>query len=194
MPVFSFNPSQRVLQQIEAFIEELSTRTPAELVGVQGDYKTKQNLKNWLHSLFGGGIIDPTNWGHWRAAEDVPLPLDFGLVSVGRHPFAEDDEHVCIFAAGIHLFGTAHALRMLSDPENFARHPLGGVIEVNFRELEFAERFDDSGAKWDRGMNSDYEVTQLLDELQKKDRPIDFSDEYIEALVCFIRSFAAVTT
>jgi hypothetical protein len=53
--------------------------------------------------------------------------------------------------AGFHLFGTAHALKMLENPgKTFAKHPYGGVVKVNINTaLPFAKRFDDATPEWD---------------------------------------------
>lgn len=49
------------------------------------------------------------------------------------------------------MFGTAHAVAMLSDPaKHFRDHPYGGVVRVDMDDkLPFARRFDKSTAKWD---------------------------------------------
>ena len=195
MPLFSFNFRQDRLWDIENFLEGLSDKNLRQLVGIQADPKTKTDLKNWLHSLFGGGIIDPSNRGYWVSGEDLRSGVDFGMVSVGRNPFAEDDEYVCIFAAGFHMFGTAHAVGMLCDRGNFEKHPLGGIIKVTIDVGQpFCQRFDNTEGVWDREPQSCYEISELLAELEREDRPthVDFSDDYISELTSFIRVFAGV--
>jgi transcriptional regulator with XRE-family HTH domain len=191
LPVFRFNLHQHILQEIEKFLGELSDMNSLQLMGVQGDPHAKRQLKNWLHKLFGGGIIDPTNKGHWERATEVPPNRDYGLVSLGPNPFSDDDQHVCISAAGLHMFGTAHALRMLSNPDNFKAHPYGGVIRVDMtQQQKFAKRFDESRAEWDS--DSDYtrdELLQRLEVMRQQQRPhINVTDEEIDDSIQFVNA------
>jgi hypothetical protein len=57
---------------------------------------------------------------------------DFAILSLGRNPFAVNNDYVCIMAAGIGGTGTAHAVRVLSEAEKwFVAHPFGGIFEVS---------------------------------------------------------------
>lgn len=150
-PIFRFNFDQEVIEDIESLLDKISTFNARQLVGKQGDPDTDRQVKHWLHDLFTGGILDPTNHDSWLRGRDMLPVRDFGLLSLARNPLsAEEEPYVCIFAAGFHMFGTAHAIKMLSDPECFENHPLGGVLRVSM-DLghPFHIRFDESTAKWD---------------------------------------------
>ncbi len=163
-PIFRFNPPQATLQEIEALLESLKTRRALELPGVQIGEQTERQVKHWLLFLFAGGILDPSYEFKLRALVKFPN-VDFGLVSLARNPFSDDDRFVTILAAGFHMFGTAHAVRMLSKQQEFERHPFGGVLRVTMDlGLTFAERFDQSKAAWDT--NSEYSKESLLEGLE----------------------------
>jgi hypothetical protein len=100
-------------------------------------------------------------------------------------------EHQSV-SAGVHMFGTAHAVNMLADADNFRSHPLGGVIRVDVDvQQPFARRFDTSKCVWDS--DSDYEIVDLMAELEKNPRPahIDLSDGYITQQLDFIRALTS---
>lgn len=152
VPIFRFNLDQQILQQIEGFLSGIVSFNARQLVGKQGDPDTEREMKHWLHSLFAGGIIDPSYRDLWLRGCGLPPARDYGLISFARNPFADDDEHVCILAAGFHMFGTAMAIEKLSNTEFFNDHPFGGVIRVNINlDLSFHARFDDARAEWDEG-------------------------------------------
>jgi hypothetical protein len=73
------------------------------------------------------GLLDPL------ASEVMNLPTrmhnDFALVSLAVNPFAEDDQYVCVVAAGRRSRGTAHAVRALAE-DSFAERPLGGIFKL----------------------------------------------------------------
>jgi len=152
-PIFRFNVHQYTLRRIEDLVSSLHGMTSKQLVGKRADESTERDMKQWLHYLFTGGILDPTYSGYWLRGHEIPYSRDYGLITLARNPFSDQggQPYMCIMAAGFHLPGTAHALRMLARPEeNFARHPLGGVIQVSIDpNLPFAKRFDDSSAQWD---------------------------------------------
>jgi hypothetical protein len=123
-------------------------------------------VKAALRFLFAGGIIDPTYQPYVLRAVAPPPSSDFGVISIARNPFAEDDSVVAILVAGFHMFGTAHAIRMLSQRTDFETHPYGGVLRVNYNQGDgFALRFDNSTARWDT--DSDYTRETLLDGLRQ---------------------------
>ncbi|NQT17245.1 MAG: helix-turn-helix transcriptional regulator [Planctomycetes bacterium] len=196
VPVFRFNFEQRNMGEIEGILDRLSGLHVMQLLGEKGDLETERRVKFWLHQLFGGGIIDPTYRGLWKRASAL-YNLDFGLISLARNPFSDPEKpYVCILAAGFHLFGTAHALRMLSEPETqFESHPLGGVIRVDYDPgADFAERFDSSVAKWDT--ESDYTIDDVksglnalrgaIDEGQETPPGIHITRDEIEECLKFI--------
>lgn len=167
VPVFRFNLTQFYFQEIENFLGKLRGRNPQQLVGEKGNPETAAQVKFWQRFLFTGGILDPSYHGKWVRSVEIPQGRDFGLVSLARNPFSEeDDRFVCILAAGFHMFGTAHSLRMLSDPQNFNDHPLGGIVRVNMNMAHpFAKRFDESGGAWDD--DSAYSVEKVKLGFQK---------------------------
>jgi transcriptional regulator with XRE-family HTH domain len=70
---------------------------------------------------------------------------DFATVTVGRNPFAQKGERFfAILAAGVHHPGTAWAIKFLSQPSRFERHPYGGILEVRFP----SRRHDPDKIKW----------------------------------------------
>lgn len=166
-PIFRFNLPQYTLQKIEKFLESLAGLRTKQLVGKRADEDTERAMKNWLHYLFTGGILDPTHTHYWVRGLDLPPNRDYGLITLARNPFSDDPSFICIMVAGFHLLGTAHALRMLSNPADmFKRHPLGGVIKISIDTgLPFAKRFDDSTAEWDD--KSGYDLDELKERLKK---------------------------
>jgi hypothetical protein len=164
-PIFRFNVYQQTLTEIEGLLERLKPKHRRELVGEMGNEQNERHLKYWLKYLFGGGIIDPSGDEFTVRGHSLVPNLDFGLISLARNPFSDDDRFVAILAAGFHMFGTAHAIRMLSEPKNFAQHPFGGVVRVSVEGEGFAERFDQSVANWDT--ESDYSKDKLLEGLER---------------------------
>jgi hypothetical protein len=166
-PIFRFNLPKFVLKNIEAFISSVEGKKAKELAARQEDPSTSNNMKTWLHYLFTGGILDPTHSNHWLRGFELPPHRDYGLVTLARNPFSDPSgkPYLCIMVAGFHLFGTAHALKMLSTAEkSFERHPYGGVIEIDIASgLPFASRFDESTAAWDDP--DGYEPRQVRDGL-----------------------------
>jgi hypothetical protein len=166
--LFRFNVPQHALREIERLLEPLRGLKAIQLAGNRADESTERAMRNWLRYLFTGGILDPTHENFWIRGLEVPQNRDYGLISLARNPFSHpNDPYLCIMVAGFHLFGTAHALRMLAKPaQSFADHPLGGVIKVSIDSgLAFAKRFDESTAEWED--LSGYSIDQLRDRLKK---------------------------
>jgi hypothetical protein len=161
VPFFRFNLPQFYFQEIENFLSKLRGKNAQQLVGEKGNPDTEAQVKFWLRFLFTGGILDPTYARKWIRSVEIPHGRDFGVVTLARNPFSDPgDASVCIMAAGFHMFGTAHALRMLSNSANFAEHPLGGVVRVNMNMAHpFAKRFDESDATWDD--DSEYKIEDV---------------------------------
>jgi len=152
-PIFRFNPPRSKLAEIEGFLDSLNDLNRQQLAGKQADPNTATQMKFWLHHLFIGGIVDPCYRGRWKRGFDLNPGCDFGLLSIARNPFsdtADGDKYVCIIAAGLHLFGTAHAVRFLGNLQELKSHPYGGVLRVDMDLAQrFATRFDESLASWD---------------------------------------------
>lgn len=192
VPLFRFNLMQFYIDEIEDFLRKIERLNHQQLVGVKGDPKTEDYVKFLCRFLFTGGIVDPTYAKRWIRAIEIPPGRDFGLVSLARNPFSKPgDPYVCILAAGFHMLGTAHALRMLAEPRNFETHPFGGVIRVEIDLSEpFAQRFDTSQANWDD--QSEYSIEQFYDGLKelKKSAPpsVHIDPGQIEETEQFLRS------
>ena len=189
--IFRFNLPQHTLAKIEQFLEPLPGMRPQQLAGKRAEEGTERDMKNWLHYLFTGGIVDPTHTDHWLRGFDLPSSRDYGLVTLARNPFSDPAEPMfCVMVAGFHMLGTAHALRMLANPaETFARHPLGGVIEISINVgLPFAKRFDDSSADWDD--KDGYRIDELRERLLKMQTDLaptlHISREQIQECVTFL--------
>lgn len=166
VPIFRFNFDQQIIGHVEDLLKSVAPFNARQLVGKQGDPDTDRQVKHWLHDLFTGGILDPSYRNSWLRGRDMLRTRDFGLLSLARNPLStEGDRYVCIFAAGFHMFGTAHAIKMLSDPACFSKHPFGGVIRVDMDlGKPFHTRFDESTAKWDD--DSDYEKDDIVNGLK----------------------------
>jgi transcriptional regulator with XRE-family HTH domain len=161
VPIFRFNVPQVTLESIEDRLKQLGALSQKQLVGVHEDEITTDRLKHLLKYLFTGGIIDPSYDNVVRGIY-MPNGLDFGLITLARNPFAKDDRFVMVMVAGFHMFGTAHAIKMLADRTKFESHPYGGVLRVSLNPGEnFADRFDKSESDWDQP-NYPYDKDRLL--------------------------------
>ena len=170
-PIFRFNANQRILREIENYIQNLQGRNEEELEEVQLAEATELRVRLWLQRLFTGGIIDPTVPKDFiRAVNASHMSVDFGLLTLARNPFSaeeDQDKYVCIIAAGFHMFGTAFSLKMLADKREMVQHPLGGVIRVSIphNESDFGIRFDKSESAWDH--QTAYNVPNLIGSLKE---------------------------
>jgi transcriptional regulator with XRE-family HTH domain len=98
--------------------------------------KQRDRLKYEMHRFKPPGFVD-YNYRYLTLGVDLPQDMDFGVVSLGRNPWAaKGDAKFAILAAGVHLPGTAHAVKFLADPKNFEDHPFGGVIDVEVPAVE----------------------------------------------------------
>ena len=93
------------------------------------------------------GILDPV------AGRRYQLPaenFDYGMITVAPNPYATEDGFVSILVSGMHGTGTAHALdALISDPQMFADHPFGGVIQVHAQPYaDWSERFLRADWEW----------------------------------------------
>jgi len=163
VPVFRFNVRQDSLQEIETLLKTLEPYNAKQLVGQQGDQETGRRVKHWLKWFFTGGIIDPS-YDLFLRGFALPLLADFGLISLARNPFSANDDVLAVLVSGFHMFGTAHAIRMLSDRTEFESHPYGGVLRVAIHGDGFGKRFDRSEATWDT--DSDYTRETLISGLR----------------------------
>ncbi|MGH9277297.1 MAG: hypothetical protein ACRD12_04225 [Acidimicrobiales bacterium] len=125
---------------------------------------------------------------------------DYGLVSLARHPFSED--HVAILVAGIHGYGTAHALRLLAEQPGFFRsQPLGAVFRIGKHESEtigWARRLRAASMIPPADVTPAYGVTDVIQKLTKVLEDPDHSPQSyaewatrdLEACIRFISQFS----
>ena len=141
------------------------------------------------------GILDPV------AGRRYQLPgenFDYGMVSLAPNPFATGDEFVSILVSGMHGTGTAHALgALISDPQMFATHPFGGVMQVRIQPYaDWSERFLRADWEW---KTPEYTPATLRDRLEQalgqgRDRPeplSSWSDEELAGSIRFIDTLTA---
>lgn len=126
---FAFNPD--TVNEIEGIIENarIAKKDGPGALKVARDTALR-DLKFIMNEFKQGGIFDPLPDRHKVRAKALREGIDFATITVARNPFAENDDFVAIMAAGFHLPGTIHAVKMLSEPDRFANHPFGGVLEV----------------------------------------------------------------
>ncbi|MCJ7544359.1 MAG: hypothetical protein MUP47_07310, partial [Phycisphaerae bacterium] len=107
-----------------------------------------KHRKKLLHGFARSGIFDPFDYTMGPTAPQRKGTVDFGIVTLCKHPWSEDS--VAILAAGIGGPATAAALKWLATPGVFDRHPLGGVFHVNVsREAAWDDRYGMLHPKWD---------------------------------------------
>ncbi|HEX2048024.1 MAG TPA: helix-turn-helix transcriptional regulator [Acidimicrobiales bacterium] len=92
------------------------------------------------------GILDPVAGRRYQLPADN---FDYGMISLAPNPWARD-KFVSILVSGMHGTGTAHALgALISDPQMFAGHPFGGVIQVHAQPYaDWSERFLRADWEW----------------------------------------------
>jgi hypothetical protein len=132
--LFRFNITRASKASWEENRDKIKKMPQYELV----DYAQKQRdrLKYEMHRFKPPGFVD-YNYEYLTLGVDLPQDMDFGVISLGRNPWAaKSDPKFAILAAGVHLPGTAHAVKFLSDPTNFEEHPFGGVIDVEVPAVE----------------------------------------------------------
>ena len=153
-PLFRFNIPQEILTQIEIRLGMLRGRPSRFLVQELDNPQATRAFRIFRNFLSHGGIVDPTNTdGFFLRGVRLPPTRDFGTATLAMNPFSRpENPYYCIIAAGYHVFGTAHAIKFLSNPENFEDHPFGGIIRVDMTHSDvpaIGEQFDNSSAKWD---------------------------------------------
>ncbi len=150
------------------------------------------NAEQIMSQFHETGILDPV------AGRRYQLPgenFDYGLISLAPNPFAKDDRFVSILVSGMHGTGTAHALgALISDPQMFATHPFGGVIQVHAQpHADWSERFLSADWEW---KTPEYTPRALSERLQHaleegtaRPEPLNaWSDGELTACVRFIET------
>lgn len=163
--------------------------TPAALLGFRE--ASRPDLKQTMRLFKQPGFVD-FNYHNLRLGIDPAENRDFAVVSIGRNPWAGDEPFFAILAAGVHHPGTAHAVRFLATPENFRRHPFGGVLEVQVpsdhceaREVFWHNKIEKSVATWHSAGQSDlsYEPQGLRLNLTELIRRLETGERMIEVVV-----------
>ena len=141
------------------------------------------------------GILDPV------AGRRYQLPgenFDYGMISLAPNPYAGGEEFVSILVSGMHGTGTAHALgALISDPQMFADHPFGGVIQVHGQpHADWSERFLSADWEW---KTPGYTPAALLERFHHalsegpaRPEPLTgWSDEELAACIRFLETFSS---
>ncbi len=144
------------------------------------------------------GILDPF------AGRRYQLPgenFDYGLISLAPNPYAQGDEFVSILVSGMHGTGTAHALgALISDPQMFADHPFGGVIQVHGQpHADWSERFLRADWEWKTPPYTPATLLErlrhLLDEGTERREPLNaWSDEDLAGCIRFVETISRRST
>lgn len=144
--------------------DSLASRERAKKIAKVAKELLKGNKASyWMNRFRKPGFLDPVDGvvhGLYTREDN-----DFGLISLARNPFAKNKDYVCIFVAGIHGPGTAHALRLLGGQEHFEHHPFGGIIEVELDlfNKDISNRFENVHWEWQTGR---YTPASLLESVQ----------------------------
>jgi len=170
--------------------------------------KHEVDLKQRMRLFKPPGFVD-FNYQHLRLGMDLSFGKDFGVVSLGQNPYAEDEAYFAIVVAGVHHPGTAHAVRFLSEPSHFAKHPFGGIIEVDVpandvetSRVSWHSKIELSKAYWHTvGTNKlEYTPESMLMELQRwRERlsslvtDVELRQEELEQHIRLINRLARIT-
>lgn len=151
----------------------LDLQTQASLLKFNED--NRSDLKQKMRLFKPPGFVD-FNHEYLRVGMDLSQGKDFAVVSLGQNPFAEPGApYFSILAAGVHHPGTAHAVKFLSEPSNFKKHPFGGILEVDVpsknvdpRDVFWYNKIEKSVAYWHTiGKESlEYTPTSFSDNLR----------------------------
>jgi len=150
-------------------------KTPAELQYFR--QQCEPDLKQTMRLFKQPGFVD-FNYSHLKLGIDPAENRDFAVVSIGTNPFAASGAlYFAILAAGVHLPGTAHAVKFLAEPEQFVGHPFGGVLEVQVPSDDCASdavpwhrKIEQSRADWHqaRDLKPTYTPEDLRDAIGDK--------------------------
>lgn len=156
---FRFVCTDRVKEDVERFELELKPiKFRRQQLEEFLDEKRSRQLNIMLNLLAQAGFVDPIDFTGLRGAVRKGSN-DFGVVTLCRNPW--DDNGVAILAAGVGGPATAAALKLLSRPKAFDRHPLGGVFKVQIsQEAPWEERYDMLYPMWD---THEYDLQTYLD-------------------------------
>ena len=139
------------------------------------------------------GILDPVAGRRYQLPADN---FDYGMISLAPNPYAGDGS-VSILVSGMHGTGTAHALgALISDPQMFAKHPFGGVIQVHAQPYaDWSERFLRADWEW---KTPEYTPEALLERFRhalaegtERPEPLNaWTDDELVACIEFVETLA----
>ena len=164
--LFKFAFEQGTVEDIEGIVSggiaEMRNRAAPGLKTYRDE--KMRDLKFIMNEFKQGGIFDPLPKGRNLRARSLRGDVDFATITIATNPCAESDEFVAIMAAGFHLPGTVHAVKLLSQPSKFTAHPFGGVLEVRMSEAVWHERIAKADAQWD---TEDYQAGDMIPALKR---------------------------
>ncbi len=187
---FAFDPrTAREIDQIIRDGEKARVEGGASNLKVFRDSKMA-DLKFIMNEFKQGGIFDPFVETYRVRARSLRDGVDFATITVAKHPYAESDDFVAIVAAGFHLPGTVHAVKLLSKPLEFQSRPLGGVVEVRMTESNWYARIEKAEPVWD---TDEYVVADMIGALERlaslPDRSVgDEEGSATKALIALVRA------
>jgi len=118
--------------------------------GSEGEGRKDELLRYYLNQFRKSGFIDPT-YNCIKRGESERNDKDYGVVTICRNPYAGEasTETLCIMAAGVHLPGTMHAVKLLSSPKSeFGERPLGGVFTITLPDIDWVQRVATGRLSW----------------------------------------------
>lgn len=181
--------------------DSLASRERAKKVARMAKELLKGNkAAYWMNRFRKPGFLDPVDGvvhGLYTREDN-----DFGLISLARNPFCKSNDYVCIFVAGIHGPGTAHALRLLGGQEHFESHPFGGIIEVELDlfNKDVSNRFENVHWAWQTGKYTAASLWAAVNSEMCQEPPrreglfSSWSDEERNSYLRFVRDLADADT
>lgn len=107
-----------------------------------------KSYKALLHEFDRPGLWDPIEGTIHGASPKGNR--DYGLVSIAKHPYAENDSFVAVCAAGVHGIATAQCVKLLANSRNFENRPYGGIVEIQMNQFgDWMDRFLDASVAWE---------------------------------------------
>ena len=134
--------------------------------------KSKATSSYYLNQFMKGGFIDPVFENRTRG-ETVPFDRDYGTVSIARNPYSarSSSEFISILAAGVHLPGTTHAIKLLANANSeFKKKPMGGIFRVEMHDQKWEVRVANGKPQLS---TEDYTLVELQSKLKKIKNDMD---------------------
>lgn len=191
---FMFNISSETYereQELYGRIERHNRYNPKALEQLKKEASSE--IKGLLASFRQPGFVDPVQFKDIRG-RSIRNDADYGMVALAPNPWSP--EHLVCICAGVHGPGTAGALQLLADRDQFKHHPWGGVFSVTVpTEAPWEERFDFLNPTWD---TPDYTPEQYLNHMKnlidgvksKRKRYPVIRKETLDSVAMFAKSLA----